>query len=330
MQLDRNLDMAHKIAEQVKKASGRAFFVGGYVRDHVLNNPSKDIDIEVHNIPVQTLEDILDSLGTRNCIGESFGIYNLSGYDIDIAIPRKEKLVAYGHKNFDVFVDPFIGTYKASMRRDFTINSLMMDILTGEIIDEHSGLQDLKNGIIRHINDETFIEDPLRVLRACGFASRFNFSIAPETLSLCSKMDISGLSKERIMLEVKKALLKSNNPSKFFYTLRDMNQLSPWFIEVKDLIGINQSPTYHAEGDVFTHTMMVLDEAGKYKDKTSNPFGFMLSALAHDFGKIVCTKEADGNYHAYGHEVLGLPLIKDFLKRLTNEDYLIKYVLNLS
>ena len=130
MDAKKNIEMAKLIAQLVEKENGRAYFVGGYVRDYIRNVPNKDIDIEIHNISVKTLENILDSIGIRNSIGDSFGIYNLSGYDLDIAMPRKEKLIAHGHKDFEIMVDPYIGTYKASLRRDFTINSLMMDVLT--------------------------------------------------------------------------------------------------------------------------------------------------------------------------------------------------------
>lgn len=326
----KDIIMAKQIAKLVENKGGCAYFVGGYVRDYLNNIVNKDIDIEIHGIEVKTLENILDSVGTRNSIGESFGIYNLSGYSLDIAMPRKEKLVLHGHKDFEIMVDPYIGTYKASKRRDFTINSIMMNVLTGEIIDHHNGVSDLKKGIIRHIDDETFVEDPLRVLRACMFASRFKYTIDERTIDLCSRMGLEYLTKERVFLELKKALLLSDKPSIFFDYLRKMNQLNYWFKEVYELIGVEQSPTYHAEGDVYNHTMMVLDEASKYKQYSNLPLGFMLSALTHDFGKAICTKNYDGKIRAYGHETLGLPLIETFLKRLTNEDKLIKYVLNLS
>lgn len=327
---DKNLEMARRIAYLVDEHGGTAYFVGGYVRDKIRHEDNKDIDIEVHGIYPRQLESILDALGERLSIGESFGIYNLKGYTLDIAMPRKEDNRGSGHRDFDICVDPFIGTYKAALRRDFTINALLEEILTGKVIDHFGGLEDLDNGIIRHINDATFAEDPLRVLRAAQFAARFNCTIADETLELCGRMDLSSLSKERVMGEVEKALLKSEKPSVFFESLRQMNQLSAWFPELEDTIGVKQNPRHHAEGDVWTHTMMVVDAAVKYRDEVSNPLGFMLSAVTHDFGKAICTEMVNGQIHAYNHETAGLPLVELFMRRLTAEKALIEYVMNMS
>ena len=170
---EKDIAMAQRIAKEVSACGGHTYYVGGYVRDALLHRENKDIDIEVHGISPKRLEEILDSLGDRIAVGESFGVYNLKSYSIDIAMPRKESLRGVGHKDFDVVVDPFIGTKAASKRRDFTINALMQDVLTTEVIDHYSGIEDLKHGVLRHVNSESFVEDPLRVLRAAQFAARF-------------------------------------------------------------------------------------------------------------------------------------------------------------
>ena len=325
-----DLEMAKRIAEAVSEKGGCAYFVGGYVRDLIRDDPGKDIDIEIHGIAPNVLKEILASLGQRLEIGESFGIFGLKGYSLDIAMPRTETNRGKGHRDFDVFVEPHIGTLKAAKRRDFTVNAMMQNVLTGEIIDHFDGIKDLENGIIRHIDPETFIEDPLRVLRGAQFAARFNFEIAPETVELCRTMDISTLARERIMGELEKALLKAEKPSLFFEHMRRMDQLSVWFPELEALIGVEQNPKHHSEGDVWVHTMMVLDEAAKIKHYASDKVGFMLSAITHDFGKAICTEIIKGEIHSYEHETKGLPIIKAFMERLTNEHKLIKYVLNLS
>lgn len=326
---EKNHEMAKKLAETVRAHGGTAYYVGGYVRDRLLNIENKDIDIEVHGVDASTLAELLDTLGERLCFGESFGIFSLKGYGIDIAMPRKERAIGLGHRDFETFADPFIGTYEAAKRRDFTIGALMMDVLTEEITDHFGGKNDLENGILRHVCAETFTEDPLRVLRLAQFAARFDFSPAEETLALCRKMKLSYLSRERVWEELRKALLKAKKPSVFFEVLRDVNGLDDWFPEVKALVGVEQNPDYHAEGDVFTHTMMVLDEAAKYRDHVSDPFAFMLTALCHDFGKAVCTQKIDGKLCSRHHETLGLPIAERFLLRLTNETKIISYVKNL-
>ncbi len=322
--------MAEKIAKEVKKHGGCAYFVGGYVRDRLLHMENKDIDIEIHGVEIPLLTKILDSLGERISMGESFGIFALRGYGLDIAVPRKEKAVGKGHRDFATFCDPMIGTFEAAKRRDFTFNALMMDVLTGEITDHFGGREDLERRVLRHVCGETFSEDPLRVLRGAQFAARFHCTVARETVELCKEMPLSALSRERVWEELRKALMKADRPSVFFRVLREMNQLGTWFPEVEALIGVRQNPVYHAEGDVFCHTMMVLDEAAKYREKASDPFGFMLTALCHDFGKAVCTEVVKGKICSYHHETLGLPLIEAFLRRLTNENKRIRYVLNLT
>lgn len=325
-----DLIIAKKIASAVKEKGGEAYFVGGYVRDALLGIESKDIDVEVHGITPRELEEILDSVGGRMEFGKSFGVFGVKGTELDIAMPRKETATGRGHRDFDVSVDPFIGTFKASVRRDLTIGALMQNVLTGEITDHFGGANDLRNGIIRHVCAETFPEDPLRVLRAAQFAARFGFTIADSTLELCSRMDISYLPRERVFEELKKALLKAEKPSVFFESLRSMGKLSPFFPELEKLIGLEQPPKHHAEGDVWTHTMMVLDEAAKRRSEAKEPLGLMLSALTHDLGKTVCTGNIGGAIHAYGHETAGLPIIKTFMRRITDEKALISYVLNMA
>ena len=235
--------IAERIAEKVKAAGGRTFYVGGFVRDKQLGIDNKDVDIEVHGIEPESLWQILNETGEPAAFGQSFGIFSLKGEDIDIAMPRRERALASadgvrGHRDFDVEVDPFIGTYEAARRRDFTINALMEDVLTSEMIDHFGGMDDLREKVMRHIDPETFVEDPLRVLRAAQFAARFGFSVAPETVELCRGIDLSALSRERVEEEMKKALLKADKPSIFFEVLREMDQLDCWFPELKQMIGI--------------------------------------------------------------------------------------------
>ena len=322
-------EIVKKITEYVNEAGGRVFYVGGCVRDRLLGIDNKDVDIEVHGISPEDLYSILEKVGEPLAYGKSFGVFALRGEDIDIAMPRRERAVGKGHRDFVVDVDPFIGTREAARRRDFTINALMENAMTGEIVDHFGGQEDLKAGIIRHIDPATFVEDPLRVLRGAQFAARFGFGIAPDTVELCRGIDLSTLSKERVEEELRKALLKADKPSIFFEAMREMDQLDHWFPELKELIGLEQDPVFHPEGDVWTHTMEVIDRAAGYRDKVSEPFSFMLLALTHDLGKIVTTEEKNGRIHAYEHETKGLPLVERFLRRILNENDVIDYVLNM-
>lgn len=329
MSREKDLQMAKQIAELIHKAGGHTYYVGGCVRDAILDRESKDIDLEIHGIRPERLEEILKTLGEPVTMGSSFGIMGLRHYDLDIAMPRKDENGTRGGKDFYDVVDPFVGTEKAARRRDLTMNALMQDVLTGEIVDHFGGVSDLKNGIIRHVDDVTFAEDPLRVLRAAQFAARFQFSVAEETIQLSRKLDLSDIPRERIWGELEKALMKSERPSVFFRVLREMEQLDTWFPEMKQLIGVEQNPKFHPEGDVWNHTMLVLDLAAQLRGRAEHPLEFMVSALCHDFGKITATTNTDGRIRSVGHELEGVAISEIFLRRLTNETGVFRYVLNM-
>lgn len=322
-----DLEMAREIAKSVHVHGGSCYFVGGYVRDKLLGKENKDIDIEVHGISPEQLKSILSSLGECKTKGASFGVFGLNHYDLDISMPRSEQSTGRGHKDFEVFVDPYIGLAKACARRDFTINAMMENVLTEEIVDLYGGKQDLESGVIRHVDSNTFLDDPLRVLRAAQFASRFDFSIAPETIQLCKSADLSTLSPERIQTELEKALLKASRPSIFFESLREMNQLSDWFPELEALVGVPQEPKHHPEGDVWTHSMRVLDQAASVRHETSHPFPFMMAALYHDIGKPSTTTRDEKGYHSYEHHTVGAKMVKSI--PYIQENHLIHYMENM-
>jgi len=223
------------IANDISNKGGVLYLVGGCVRDEILGKDNKDIDVEVHHISFETLKDILKQYGTVDEVGSSFGVLIIKGYDIDFAMPRHERKISDGHKGFDVVVNPYIGTYEASKRRDITINALMKNILTGEMVDHFNGLMDAQNKRIRHIDDKTFVEDPLRVFRVAQFASRFQFDISEETINLCKRIDVTSLSRERVFKELEKAILKSDKPSVFFKSLKEMDKLEPYFNDLNKL-----------------------------------------------------------------------------------------------
>ena len=329
MHEDRNILMARTIAEAVADKGGRTFYVGGIVRDRFLGRENKDVDIEIHGISPESLAEILETLGEVTKMGISFGIFGLKTYEIDIAMPRKEIAIGRGHRDFEVYIDPFIGYEKAALRRDFTINAMMEDVLTGEVLDFFGGKEDIRNKRIRHVNDATFREDELRVLRAAQFASRFQFQIAQETVELSQTMSLKEIASERILGELNKALLKSEKPSIFFEEMRRMKQLSYWFPEVEALIDVPQNPVHHPEGDVWIHTMMVLDAAAQFRGEAVYPEGFMMAALTHDFGKAVSTVIEGDKVRAIGHNQTGVEITKRFLNRISNENRMLQYVLNM-
>lgn len=232
---DERFKMVIAVAEDVAHIGGRLYLVGGIVRDMKLNKKNKDIDVEIHGISPETFLNILLKYGEVDKIGASFGIYKIKGIDIDFAMPRTEIKTGETHKDFEVSVDPFIGIEDACRRRDFTINSIVQDLLNEEIIDCFGGIKDLDKQLIRHVDNETFVEDPLRVFRACQFSARFEFEIADETKTLCSKMDLSLIARERVFEELSKAIKKAKRPSIFFRELKSINKLSPFFSELEEI-----------------------------------------------------------------------------------------------
>lgn len=261
------------LASKVKEKGGRAFYVGGYVRDLLLNIPNKDIDIEVHGIAEKDLVAILNEIGEVDYYGRSFGIYALRHEDIEVALPRSEKVLGTGHRDFEIIVDPDMGYKNAALRRDFTINALMMDVLSHEILDYFNGTDDLNKGIIRHVNDVSFVEDPLRVYRAAQFASRFGFKIDERTVELCRGIDTFVLSRERIEEELKKALLKAERAEIFFECLKEMNQKDVWFKGVNNLSCLMKYESNRINADnkyYFMVLLLALDNGLDFIEAFSN------------------------------------------------------------
>lgn len=316
----------HDIAAAVHDLGGRALLVGGCVRDGLLDIPCYDIDCEVHGVSPDALRALLARFGEIDISGEKYGIFTIKGAGVDIALPRVETRTGPGHKDFTVSVDPDLPPEAAAKRRDFTVNAIMQDALTGEYVDPFGGIGDLKNKILRAVPGDHFEEDPLRVLRGAQFAARFGLAQDGETIDKMRRMPLDRLSAARVMEETKKALLKAEKPSVFFRVLEEAHALEPWFGELEALRRIPQNPVYHPEGDALTHTLMVLDAAAEIRDHMDDPLAFMLAALCHDLGKATAMQvREDGRIQAIGHEHTGVPLIGDMLSRLGVNKKIIAY-----
>jgi len=202
--------------EEIEQLGGKIFSVGGAVRDEFLGKDSKDLDVLITGVPMDSLEQLLSKYGGVNAVGKSFGVLKFvpkgSKEEIDIAIPRTEVATgAGGHQGFDVTSDHALPIEKDLERRDFTINAIAKDI-DGNLIDPFGGQEDLKNKIIRIVNPEAFSDDPLRMLRAVQFASRFGFTIEPETMKMIADnaAKIKEIAPERILIELDKIITKGN------------------------------------------------------------------------------------------------------------------------
>ncbi|MGB5918262.1 CCA tRNA nucleotidyltransferase [Arcobacter sp.] len=324
------------ILKLLQEKGAKPILVGGCVRDHFLNLQIKDYDIEVFHIEnFETLTKYLEQFGKVKLVGKSYGVLKLSvdNDEYDFALPRVEKKISKGHKGFEVISNSYLSFKEAAKRRDFTINALGYDFINEEILDPFDGLKDLENKILRHIDDNSFIEDPLRVYRAIQFASRFDFTLDEKSFDLCKKMvsnnDLEELPNERIFEELKKLFLKSSKPSVGFELLKELGILK-YYPELQALIGCEQEPQYHPEGDVWIHTLMCLDEMAKLKTGDEyKDLVLFFAILCHDFGKPLCTKVIDGKITSHKHESLGIEPTISFLEKLTNDKKLIADILPL-
>ncbi len=305
------------LARAIHDAGGRALLVGGCVRDALMGRTAKDWDLEVYQLAPERLREILDRFGTVNVVGEAFTVYKL-GADLDVSIPRRERKAGRGHRGFVIEGDPSMSVEEATRRRDFTINAILQDPLTGEVIDPFAGQKDIAGRVLRAVSAETFVEDSLRVLRAAQFAARFEFEIATETVELCRTMDLTDLPAERVWGELEKLLLQSQRPSIGLNWLSKLGALPQVFPEIQTLIDVPQDPEWHPEGDVFVHTLLAVDRARELIDDLpyARQVTVMLGALAHDFGKPPTTQFLEGRWRSRGHEEAGVEPASRFLDRI--------------
>lgn len=324
----RLLSAVRDIASLVKSAGGRAWMVGGAVRDLLLGSAEvKDVDLEVFGISSDALREAVSRRYEFDLCGLSFGVLKIKHYDIDVALPRRESKRGVGHKGFLVDSDATMSVAEAALRRDFTVNAMYCDPLTQEFADPYGGLADLRNRVLRHVSPK-FVEDPLRVMRGMQFVSRFSLAPAAGTVEMCRSVGIEDLPPERLFEEWSKLLLKGKSVSSGLAFLREVGWVR-YFPELENLINCEQSPLWHPEGDVWNHTLLALDSFAA--NRTGDPAEDLivgLAVLCHDFGKPATSAfDAEKNcIRSLGHDEAGVAPTLAFLRRLTNEERILKDV----
>ena len=303
------------IAQAVRREGGRALIVGGWVRDDLLGHASKDIDIEVFGIASERLRPLLESLGRVETVGESFQVYKCG--DVDVSLPRRESKAGRGHRGFLVTGDPVMSIEDAARRRDFTVNAISFDPLTNEYLDPFNGRVDLVRRVLRVVDPNTFPEDSLRVMRAVQFAARFALTMDEDTRAICRAIPLDDLPAERIWGEFEK-LLMAPQPSIGLALALDLGVVERLFPELHALVGCVQEPEWHPEGDVWVHTLQVVNQARTRVDDLTRPerLAILLGAVCHDFGKPATTAFSDGRIRSIGHEAQGVAPASRFLDRL--------------
>ncbi len=323
MTLDLPPGLARLLAD-LRAAGGKPYVVGGAVRDALLGFPIKDYDVEVFALPPERLEPVLAQHGRVDAVGQAFRVYKLSGVEgvpgaLDVALPRRDSKVGPGHRGIAVEGDPGLSVEEASRRRDFTVNAMLFDPATGEILDHWGGRRDLDARVLRAVDARTFGEDPLRALRAVQFAARYELAVDEATAALCAAMPLAELPPERVFGEIEKLLLKARRPSLGLALLKAWGMLPVVAPELLPLEATPQDPGWHPEGNVWAHTLQVVDEAaallGDLGDDRPRQLAVMLGALCHDLGKPATTRFEDGRIRSRGHEEAGLPPTTALLDR---------------
>jgi len=310
------VDRARDVAVAVRDAGGRALIVGGWVRDRLMAREAQpDIDLEVFGLPADRVRALLEPFGRVEAVGESFQVYKLEG--LDVSLPRRDSKAGRGHRGFVVVGDPDMSIEEAARRRDFTINSMSFDPLTGEYFDPFDGRGDIGRRLLRVVDPRTFPDDSLRVLRAIQFAARFEFSLDGASRTLCRGIPLDDLPAERVWGEVEK-LLFAPRPSMGFALALDLGVVAKLFPELQAMVGCVQEPEWHPEGDVWVHTLQVIDQARCRLDGLSRPeqIAVMLGAVCHDMGKPATTAFLDGRIRSIDHEEQGVAPAAAFLDRL--------------
>jgi tRNA nucleotidyltransferase (CCA-adding enzyme) len=335
MQVAQLPEVIRKTCHALSLAGGRPYLVGGCVRDLLLGSLPKDWDIELYGLELAAAEMALQPLGQIQMVGKAFGVIKLKlgGHELDIALPRNEIKTAPGHQGFAVTSEPGLSPELASARRDFTINAIMLEPESGDILDFHGGRQDLSARRLRHVSP-AFAEDPLRVLRGMQFAARFDLTMDPETTRLCASLlpEAHTLPAARIWGEWRK-WLHAPFPSRGLQVL----EASAWltlYPELAALKGCAQDPRWHPEGDVWTHTGHVVDMAakvaGRHRWHGRQRERLLLAALCHDLGKPDCTMHSPGEgIRSAGHPRAGVPLAEALLGRIHVPAHLKSFVLPL-
>ena len=317
-----------RIARTIADEGGRALLVAGAVRDALLGVRIQDYDFEIFGIEISRLAPILKTLAPQSIdtVGASFGVLKarFGDLNIDVSIPRSDSKTGTGHRGFKVAGDPWMAPKEAARRRDFTINAISMDPLTGELFDFFDGQADIKRQVLRAIDPVLFRDDPLRVLRAIQLAARFDLTVDPLTIELCREMscepEFAHLPSPRIGEEWRKLLLLSPRPS---VGLRIGLEIGAWQVlhpELAALVNCHQDPISHPEGDVWTHTTIAVDAAAEIvrreRLQTGEALLVIAGALCHDLGKPATTEFIDGLWRSSGHDREGTAPTVALLSRM--------------
>jgi poly(A) polymerase len=323
-------DFAKSIVETLRQRGFQAYLAGGCVRDLLLNREPKDYDVASNATPVQ----VMDIFPDTYAVGAQFGVVLVPAPDaaletgacdtgthsrcIEVATFRSDIGYSDGRHPDEVRFsqDP----REDVARRDFTINGMMLDPVTNEVLDYVGGRDDLKLGIIRAIGDpeRRFAEDKLRLLRAVRFAARFEYTIESATFAAMQRLaeQINVVSRERVREELTR-MLTEGHARRAFLLLDESGLLRQVLPEISAMKGVEQPPEFHPEGDVFVHTLLLLDNLPQ-----PCPATLAWGALLHDVGKPATFRIAPDRIRFDGHVDVGVKIAEEVCRslRFSNDD----------
>lgn len=310
------------VVNTLNTMGGKVYIVGGAVRDYVLYGKfTADIDLEVFNISGEQLLAVLSTFGKVVEAGK-FSIFTLTvdGMKYDFSLPRRERKIGTGYTAFNIIADPSMTVEEASARRDFTINAMMLELPSMKLIDPHGGVQDLIDGILRPTS-ERFIESAERVLRGFQFTSRFGFTMDEKAILFSRAMFTEAKSIDRSMLW--KQFSKWAHGMFPHVALQELvrNGWLTLFPTLSDMLGVQQDPMWHPEGDVWEHTKFVVKAMSEIIRRQSitdedTIHVLMLTALLHDVGKPSTTAIRNGRITSHGHAEAGIDPATTFLDQI--------------
>lgn len=308
---DSRVAEARQIVDRLREAGHQAYFAGGCVRDQLLGKPAKDIDIATSARP----EEIEACFDKTVAIGKAFGVIGvvLNGQLYEVATFRQDGEYEDGRRPNQV---RYAEAQADAQRRDFTINALFYDPVSAKVIDYVGGEADVRSGIVRAVGDPTtrFAEDHLRMLRAIRFAGTLGFRVDAATWEAVVHLAdrIQRISPERIREELTRMWTESPRPGHTLRMVYESGLLTHVMPEVAAMVGVEQPPEFHPEGDVFTHTCLMLD----LLDPPPRPVELVWAVLLHDVGKPPTFCAATDRIRFNGHDRVGADMAEQILRRL--------------
>ncbi len=334
------MQLPGKVIEAIN-ARGQLYEVGGAVRDRIRygmdphtgrldpgrfwSYTPEETDYLATGMPMEELIDILSIFGRTELVGKSFGVvkFRVEVSDrqarlVDLALPRRERSTGIGHRDFEIDYDPELPIEQDLGRRDFTVNAMARPLYAHEklldIIDPHGGMADIRARLVRMVGPKAFEEDPLRMLRACQFAARFEYALEEGTYQAISRHAglISAVSPERVRMELDKMLLKAERPSVGLWLMQRSGLLKLLLPELEEGVGCSQPGGFHRYS-VFEHSIRAVDFIPRTHPQC---LALRLAALLHDVSKPRCRQMAGGAATFYGHERVGEQAARSVLERL--------------